>query len=147
MPNFGHNTGQATLFLLLDLVNTVSSNTSAEGQQVHDVVVQGAVDSLRDVVGDTGLEAGVTVEQQECRQTGIENDGGGGCERSGNQWDQTDSNKSFGGPVQRAMALLCFRWHVGVVDSAHDVSWWLWDGLDSTSKRGLKERGGGRQSQ
>ena len=147
MPELVHNAGHAAFFLLLDLVDAVPGDTSAKGQQVHDKVVQGAVDSLWNVVNDTGLEPDLAVEQQKRRKSGIKHHGCGRCEGGGHQWNHANSNKPLGGPVQRAVSFEWLGRHVCVVDGANNVSWGLRNGLEATGKRRFEERCRSRQSQ
>lgn len=86
LENLGNNTSQATFFLLFNLVYTVSSDTGAERQQVHCPVVKASVDSLRNVVNDTGLESTVDMVQHEGSKSGVNDGGGRTSERRTNQW-------------------------------------------------------------
>lgn len=122
------NTSQTALFLLLNLIDTVAGNTGAEGQQVHAKLVEGTVNSQWNVVDNTRLEARVNVVQHECSKGCVDDGGGGACERRTNQRQQTNSNDSLAGPVERAMRLQWLRWNIGLVDVTGNTSGRLGDG-------------------
>ncbi|EEQ39448.1 hypothetical protein CLUG_03576 [Clavispora lusitaniae ATCC 42720] len=134
MENLGNNTSNSALFLLFDLVDTVTSNTSAEGQQVHGKVVIHSVDSLGNVVNDTRSEANVTVVQQETGHSGVNDTGNSAKHGATYQRQQAKSNNSFGSPVVRTVGLARFRRNVSIVNSAHNETWWLRNGLDATDQ-------------
>lgn len=86
LKELGNNARNTAFFLLFNAVDSVTSNTSAEGQQVHDVIVKRAVHSLWDVIDDTRLETNVAVVQQEGGHGGVKDAGGRTGQRATNQW-------------------------------------------------------------
>lgn len=97
-------------------------------------------DSLWNIVDNTGLEARVTVVQEQCAHGTVEWRGTGD-ERCNDQWGHAQHDYSFKSPVERTVQLVWLRWHICVVDGTDDVSWWLWNGLEegSVCNSGLKD--------
>lgn len=135
LPELGENASQSAFFLLLNGVDTVACNTSAESQQVHSVVVVGTVHSLGNIVNDTRLEPHIRVVQDKCRQGGVDDGTGRGDQRGGDQRHHADGNSSFGSPVDRSVGLVRLWSHIGVVNIAHNMAWGLRNGLDATHHR------------
>lgn len=120
-PNLRHE-GSQTALLRLDLVQPVSSDTGAQGQQPQGDLVVDAVDTVGNVVNNAGLESHVAVIQQEPGEGGIEKGAGAGQEWGHNKRHQPDTDEPFGGPVVRAVHL-GWRWsNVGIVNRTYDAT-------------------------
>lgn len=139
LKELGHDARNTTFFLLFDAVDSVTSNTSAEGQQVHGVVVVCAVHSCWDVIDDTRLETSVTVVQQECGQGGVNHARSSASQRATDQRQHTNGNDPLRSPVVRAVRFAGLWRNVGIVHGANNVSWRLRNGLEATDQSWSEE--------
>lgn len=132
LPQLLQDTEQAVFVFIFDFVDTVTCDEGAEGQETHCQGVDRAVESLWDVIDDTGLEAGKTVVEQQGGHGGVQRRGAGD-ERSNDEGSHAQGDDSFEGPVEGAVHLAWRRRDVCVIDGADDVSWRLGDGLEEAS--------------
>lgn len=129
--------------ILFDLVNPVTSNTSAKQQKTHGGLVPDTVHSQRNVINDTRLEPGITVEQKHGRQRSVNNRTRRVDKRVANQRNHPSSNNPFCSPVERTVLLVSGRVDKRIVGSTNNPTRRLRDGSNAPDNRA---EGGGLES-
>lgn len=138
MPNLGNEGGDSS-FLLLKLVDSVTSNPRAKRQQVHGIVMVRSIHTGWDIINDTRLESDITVVQQKRRKSRVDNGGNSSEQRSSHQWNHTNGNTTLKSPMQRTMQFVWLGMNVCFIDSSNDEPWRLGNGLYATHQGRLDQ--------